>query len=353
MRKSLRGKKTLKRRKEESPEIQVRFSSDHDKLDFYRADYLKSGLIHRIPLYPFCLEEAVRTRKTFFHASRSDFLQMILLLEGRVQYTVRKRNFSLAPGQLLMIPLDAEYGFETTGRVHKLVLELKGASLATMTEILGLSRPVLLTLDEPERWIGRFREIRERMHRQEEGEAEELSALLGETYELLSRLAFFPDGEGIAESSAGGSAAESGSHIGAEGVDRDDCEAAECECFDVEPSLSGGDSLFSVAPPHDPPSGAGQGTPGGHLAFDEGNRPDDRILQSVLFFIGIQAAFRHLAVAVAGGGPADPGKSGKPFDSLFLNGFRKGHYTENHIPNDSNPYLFLSFSPCLFLGNTV
>lgn len=190
MRKSLRGTKTRKRRKEESPEIQVRFSSDHDKLDFYRADYLKSGLIHRIPLYPFCLEEAVRTRKTFFHASRSDFLQMILLLEGRVQYTVRKRNFSLAPGQLMMIPLDAEYGFETTGRVHKLVLELKGASLATMAEILGLNRPVLLTLDEPERWIGRFREIRDRMLRQEEGEAEELPALLGETYALLSRLAF-------------------------------------------------------------------------------------------------------------------------------------------------------------------
>ena len=173
-----------------SLEIQVRFSSDHEKLDFYQADYLKSGLIHRIPLYPFCLEEAVRTKKTFFHASRSDFLQIILLLEGRVQYTVQKRNFALAPGQMLMIPLDAEYGFETTERVHKLVLELKGASLATMAEILGLGRPVLLTLDDPERWIKGFLEIREQIRHQEEMKAEELSFLLGKTYELLSLLAF-------------------------------------------------------------------------------------------------------------------------------------------------------------------
>lgn len=169
--------------------IQVRHSPSHSDLDYYHAEYLNCALLDGIPLYPFCVEDSIRTKPTFFYASRSDFLQIIINLEGVVRYSFHDRRITLRPGSLLLVPIDSEYGFETKGRIHKLVLEIKGPALGALSEMLGLNRVLLLTPPSVEPLVESIREIGVRI---KEGKLpSDYADLFGSTYGLLILLSFY------------------------------------------------------------------------------------------------------------------------------------------------------------------
>lgn len=167
---------------------ECRMSKKHPAVDCYRADYWEMAHSHNWPLYPYCVEETIRHVPTWFRESNSKFMMLVLLLDGQVTYECPPVHIQLIPGKLLILPIGADYSFEsesTGGYYHKIVVELKGSLLSSLASALGLDKVTLVDCPEAAIVAKECRNISETLARQR---ADDIPILMGRTYDLLHRI---------------------------------------------------------------------------------------------------------------------------------------------------------------------
>lgn len=163
-------------------------SGDSSQLDFFRQEQWSLPYKEEWPLYPYCMEEVVRSSHIRFREELCPYMIAVYLLEGEIIYECGEGKFRLQPGMLLLIPKGATYSFESSPEnsfYHKLVLEIKGANLSSLAESLNLNSLHYAQADiqiaEDIRFIGDL------MQKRNEGT---IAELLGKTYEFLCRVSF-------------------------------------------------------------------------------------------------------------------------------------------------------------------
>ncbi|OQA88253.1 MAG: Virulence regulon transcriptional activator VirF [Lentisphaerae bacterium ADurb.Bin242] len=156
-------------------------------LNFLRRELWKFSADTEYPLYPFCVEEVIRTNRSWFSEQFCRFMIVVVVVEGSILYQFQEEEHLITAGKILIIPLNGSYFFQTgkAGRFHKIVFQFKGANLSSITERLKLNRYLILDAPDPREWIGYAHELFGMIH---EKNREDLPLLLGKAYECLVKL---------------------------------------------------------------------------------------------------------------------------------------------------------------------
>ncbi len=154
-------------------------------VDMLQASFWKNSARWEWPLLPFCVEEVKRRQPYRFREDHCQFLILVLMLDGRLQYECESRRYSLRAGDLLILPQNSCYTFSSARSpcyYHKIVLEVKGSHLQTICSALSLSGCQSLHLPDPGMLEEKFRRIR---HWLSEPSPQTVAPLLGLTMEIL------------------------------------------------------------------------------------------------------------------------------------------------------------------------
>ena len=155
-------------------------------MEYYRIETWQLPNPGRWPLYPAAVEETRRRVPFWYEEKFSHFSCLSLLFYGRISYRTDGKKFLLEPGKVLLLPLEQSYFFESKEPYHKLVLELRGEHLSSLTEALGLRTPRLFSPADMETIITEFRRIESMLREPDEAEIPEL---MSRCYRLLHMLA--------------------------------------------------------------------------------------------------------------------------------------------------------------------
>lgn len=160
------------------------YGNDH-AVDMLQASFWKNSMRWAWPLLPFCVEEVKRRQPYRFREDHCQFMILVLLLDGRLQYECEAKRYPLRAGDLLILPQNSCYTF-SSGRLpsyyHKIVLEVKGSHLPMICSALSLSGCQSLHLSDPGMLEEKFRRIRQWLS---EPSPETVAPLLGLTMEIL------------------------------------------------------------------------------------------------------------------------------------------------------------------------
>lgn len=151
----------------------------------FRIHYWNMKPACDLPLYVFCFEETERTSPRSFSSGSDPYLLLVTLESGALRYTASGREHILIPGEILIVPRNTGYAFEsysTGGFYRKLVLEIRGRDLDILTESLNLNHFSFYSLPDPARTIRTFREIGGLL---ETGRTDDIPLIMGKANELL------------------------------------------------------------------------------------------------------------------------------------------------------------------------
>lgn len=165
--------------------VSVEKSKTHTQIDLYTPCYLKGDHLNEIALYPFCVEESIRHKSTWFKVNRSDFMMQVFLLKGKITYFSMGEKYVLTPEDMLIIPNDADYEFQSDtsmGVVHKMALEFKGTLVNSIASSLGFSRTCMVKMPDSGQFLQLWLDMRNKII---ENSVEFLPQLLGMAYESL------------------------------------------------------------------------------------------------------------------------------------------------------------------------
>lgn len=154
------------------------------KLTSYEADYWRTSF-GVWPVYPYCVEDAVRDCKVYFNERNRRYMLINVILDGDLLYRDSSgREYYLDKGSLFIVPLNCEYSFKTTTLCHyrKLVLEISGDMLLQLQERLGICGCKLLTGGH-ESVIESVFDLRALMRK---GDAADVPKMLGMVWEILT-----------------------------------------------------------------------------------------------------------------------------------------------------------------------
>lgn len=154
-------------------------------MEYYRLEEWKFLNPSRWPLYPAAVEETRRRVPFWFEEKFSRFLSITMLLNGRIVYRTAGKKIVLQPGKLLLLPVEQEYFFESRQPYHKLVLELRGEHLSSLSDALGLRKQLVFVPEHIEEFIAEFRKIETMLRNRNEADIPEL---MGICYRLLHQL---------------------------------------------------------------------------------------------------------------------------------------------------------------------
>lgn len=165
----------------------TRYPEPLPPLNFLRREIWKFSTETEYPLYPFCVEEVIRTNRSWFSEQFCRFMIVVVVAEGSILYQYQEEEHLLTAGQILVIPLNGSYFFQTgnAGRFHKIVFQFKGANLSSIAERLKLNRYLILESPDTREWIDFAHELSGMIR---EKKREVLPLLLGKAYECLVKL---------------------------------------------------------------------------------------------------------------------------------------------------------------------
>lgn len=162
-------------------------TGQHDAALLFKISHWRFREVENMPLYPFAVEETIRRNRFTFSEKFCRILIVVLMLDGRLTYHSGNRQFVMEPGKLLLIPPGSDYEFSHRSgmRYHKLVLELKGTLLNSISSLFGFQE--LILLDQPPGDTLES-EIRRAGKLLDEGDRRNIPELLGNSYSILYRL---------------------------------------------------------------------------------------------------------------------------------------------------------------------
>lgn len=162
-------------------------SGTHNDTLLFNIFYWRFRKIDNIPLYPFAVEETIRSSRFTYCEKFCRLMIVVLMLEGELTYHANSKRFIATPGQALVIPPGTNYDFSHTSglRYHKLVLELKGSLLNSISSYLGFKEPVLIPLESFDEIQAQIRALGTLL---ESGQRKDIPQLLGDSYSVLYRL---------------------------------------------------------------------------------------------------------------------------------------------------------------------
>lgn len=153
-------------------------------LKSYEADYWNTdfGLW---PVYPYCVEDAVRQSKVCFEEQNCRYVLINVVLDGELlYYDSAGREYYVDTGKIFVVPMNNRYSFATTGKRYyrKLVLEISGDMLPHLQERLGLHDPTLLAAGS-ENLINNILKVKSFMRC---GGLEDVPKMIGLVWEVLT-----------------------------------------------------------------------------------------------------------------------------------------------------------------------
>lgn len=165
----------------------TRYPEPLPPLNMLRRDIWKFSTETEYPFYPFCVEEVIRTNRSWFSEQFCRFMIVVVVVEGSILYQYQEEEHLITAGQILVIPLNGSYFFQTgnTGRFHKIVFQFKGANLSSIAERLKLNRYLILETGDTREWVELAHELSGMIR---EKNREKLPGLLGRAYECLVRV---------------------------------------------------------------------------------------------------------------------------------------------------------------------
>lgn len=176
-----------KRKTKYSRQNVTRYPEPLPPLNFLRREIWNFSTGMEYPLYPFCVEEVIRTNRSWFSEQFCRFMIAVVVVEGSILYHFQEEEHLIPAGKILVIPLNGSYFFQTgkTGRFHKIVFQFKGGNLSSIAERLKLNNYLILDAPNPQEWIDYAHEISEMIHGKK---TSDLPLLLGRAYECLVKL---------------------------------------------------------------------------------------------------------------------------------------------------------------------
>ena len=163
-------------------------SGKHDAALLLKVRPWRFWETENVPLYPFAVEETIRKNRFLFSEKFCRILIVVLVLEGKLTSRSDNRTFVVEPGRLLLIPPGSDYEFHQKSAgpgYHKLVLELKGALLNSISSTFGFQEITLLNLPENNTVEAEIRKIGELL---DTGARQNIASLLGLSMSLLYEL---------------------------------------------------------------------------------------------------------------------------------------------------------------------
>jgi len=159
-------------------------------LVFHRADYWDSSF-GDWPVYPYCVEEAVRDGSRSFYDTNCQYLSIIIITKGALLYRDKAgAEYLIEKGKILIIPRGSNYSYVTTSvnYYHRIVLEIKGLLLAQNEELLGLDTCRVAETNSPllKKLLGYYFSIRDDLA---EKTRESMASAIGTTTRVISLLA--------------------------------------------------------------------------------------------------------------------------------------------------------------------
>lgn len=139
-----------------------------------------------LPLFPFCLEHAIRRTPAWYESPPCCFAMLVAVVEGENLYRIKGKSFPVKPGKILFIPEFTPYRFSNPGYCQKYVLELKGCNLTSICNSLQLKKPELFDFGDDRRFLEALKALGEEV---ECTDSERFIALMAESYRLLTGLA--------------------------------------------------------------------------------------------------------------------------------------------------------------------
>ncbi len=149
------------------------------RLNLYKLEHWSSAL-GEWPIFPDAVEESRRNGSFTYTEQKTNFMIVTLVLEGELQYTCMNSSYYVKKGEILIIPLNAAYSFSNSpkGYYHKLVLEIKGASLDSYCSMIQLDRPLQLKTSDFDSIESRIRELAALLHDSDEKNIPSMLAIL-------------------------------------------------------------------------------------------------------------------------------------------------------------------------------
>lgn len=137
------------------------------------------------PVYPFAYEDTRRHERFVFREEFCRYLIIAFIEEGRLNYFCDGREYRLSAGDVIVIPPEHTYRFETVFPhfYRKKVVEFKGMNLLSFCETLGLNDVNVFSLEEP--GMALLERISVLIQSREQ---EDIPELIGVSHELLTRL---------------------------------------------------------------------------------------------------------------------------------------------------------------------
>lgn len=139
------------------------------------------------PVYPFAYEDTRRHERFVFREEFCRYMIVAFIEEGRLNYFCDGREYRLSAGDVIVIPPEHTYRFETVFPhfYRKKVVEFKGMNLLSFCETLGLNDVNVLPLEAPGMPLSLLERISVLIQSREQ---EDIPELIGVSHELLTRL---------------------------------------------------------------------------------------------------------------------------------------------------------------------
>jgi AraC-like DNA-binding protein len=139
------------------------------------------------PLYPYGIELATREHASWYHEVYSRHYTIVMLTEGRMVYDIDDQRFVVKKGNILIIPIGAEYRYETTQKpfYKKVSLFILGVNVSSIMEMYDLHYAQMLRSDHVDMLCQIIHRIDDCMKLRDECDLPRMCAL---TFEFLISL---------------------------------------------------------------------------------------------------------------------------------------------------------------------
>ncbi|MBN2641746.1 MAG: helix-turn-helix transcriptional regulator [Victivallales bacterium] len=163
------------------------WSSD-SSYDLQRREIWNASVNMSLPLFPYCMEEEIRSGNYWYKDKFTRYLLIIIGLRGKILFRFNTKDIILNRGDILIIPPGTEYLLQNVDEKssHKLVLELIGNNLDSNIMTLGLNNITLLKTKEYLKIAAYLREIGNIIH---EKKTEDIPLVVGLSYRFCTEIA--------------------------------------------------------------------------------------------------------------------------------------------------------------------
>ena len=173
--------------------------SQQAQYDLRRIEMWKIPADIVLPLFPFCMEEEIRTGNYWYKDNFTRYLLIVVCMKGNILFRFAERDIVLTKGEVLIVPPGTPYLLQNADEdsSHKVVIEFIGKNMFSDSETLGLNCIMHLKTKEYSKFAGRIREIGDLLHTQNK---QDIPLIVGLSYRFCTELSLLQDQESRAGS---------------------------------------------------------------------------------------------------------------------------------------------------------